>query len=113
MSMTVEDRIAELEQRVMALEKNAQIGELFRDESLMRTEKELIDVHGKYVDKTTAARILGVTRATVYAMLADGRIEGACSGRRVDVRSIARYLCAGEKPKNRRNKHGLDTLEEA
>ena len=113
MSMTVEDRIAELEQRVLALEKLAQIGELFRDESLMRKEKELVDMHGKYVDKSTAARILGVTRATVYAMLADGRIEGACSGRRVDVRSIARYLCAGEKPKNRRNRHGLDTLEEA
>ena len=113
MSMTVEDRIAELEQRVLTLEKLAQIGELFRDESLMRTEKELVDMHGKYVDKSTAARILGVTRATVYAMLADGRIEGACSGRRVDVRSIARYLCAGEKPKNRRNRHGLDTLEEA
>ena len=113
MSMTVEDRIAELEQRVLTLEKFAQIGELFRDESLMRTEKELVDMHGKYVDKSTAARIIGVTRATVYAMLADGRIEGACSGRRVDVRSIARYLCAGEKPKNRRNRHGLDTLEEA
>ena len=113
MSMTVEDRIAELEQRVLTLEKLAQIGELFRDESLMRTEKELVDMHGKYVDKSTAARIIGVTRATVYAMLADGRIEGACSGRRVDVRSIARYLCAGEKPKNRRNRHGLDTLEEA
>ena len=102
-----------LEQRVLTLEKLAQIGELFRDESLMRTEKELVDMHGKYVDKSTAARILGVTRVTVYAMLADGRIEGACSGRRVDVRSIARYLCAGEKPKNRRNRHGLDTLEEA
>ena len=111
MSMTVEDRIAELEQRVLALEKLAQIGELFRDESLMRTEKELIDVHGKYVDKTTAARILGVTRATVYAMLEDGRIEGACEGKRVDVRSIARYIYSG-KPKNRRNRHGLDTLEE-
>ena len=111
--MTVEERMDKLEQRVLALEKLAQIGELFRDESLMRTEKELVDMHGKYVDKSTAARILGVTRATVYAMLADGRIEGACSGRRVDVRSIARYLCAGEKPKNRRNRHGLDTLEEA
>ena len=111
--MTVEERMDKLEQRVLALEKLAQIGELFRDESLMRTEKELVDMHGKYVDKSTAARIIGVTRATVYAMLADGRIEGACSGRRVDVRSIARYLCAGEKPKNRRNRHGLDTLEEA
>ena len=111
--MTPEERMDKLEQRVLALEKLAQIGELFRDESLMRTEKELVDMHGKYVDKSTAARIIGVTRATVYAMLADGRIEGACSGRRVDVRSIARYLCAGEKPKNRRNRHGLDTLEEA
>lgn len=111
--MTPEERMDKLEQRVLALEKLAQIGELFRDESLMRTEKELVDMHGKYVDKSTAARILGVTRATVYAMLKDGRIEGACSGRRVDVRTIARYLCAGEKPKNRRNRHGLDTLEEA
>ena len=110
--MTVEERMDKLEQRVLALEKLAQIGELFRDDSLAHEEKELIDVHGKYVDKTTVAQILGVSRATVYAMLKDGRIKGACSGKRVDVRSIARYLCAG-KPKNRRNRHGLDTLEEA
>ena len=102
--MTVEERMDKLEQRVLALEKLAQIGELFRDDSLMRTEKELVDMYGKYVDKSTAARILGVTRATVYAMLADGRIEGACEGKRVDVRSIARYLCAGEKPKNKGEK---------
>lgn len=95
--MTVEERMDKLEQRVLTLEKLAQIGELLRDDSLMRTEKELVDMHGKYVDKSTAARILGVTRATVYAMLKDGRIKGACSGRRVDVRSIARYLCAGNK----------------
>lgn len=113
MSMTVEERMDDLEKRVLALEKNAQIGELFWDDSLMRKEEELIDMHGEYVDKSTAARILGVTRVTVYAMLKDGRIKGTCSGRRVDVRSIARYMCAGEKPKNRRNRHGLDTLEEA
>ena len=110
--MTVEERMDKLEQRVLTLEKLAQIGELLRDDSLMRTEKELVDMHGKYVDKSTAARILGVSRATVYTMLEDGRIEGACEGKRVDVRSIALYMCA-EKPKNRRNRHGLDTLEEA
>lgn len=110
--MTVEERMDKLEQRVLALEKLAQIGELFRDDSLMRTENELVDMYGKYVDKSTAARILGVTRATVYAMLADGRIEGACEGKRVDVRSIARYIYAGE-PKNRRRKHAADALEEA
>lgn len=101
--MTVEERMDKLEQRVLTLEKLAQIGELFRNESLMRTEKELVDMHGKYVDKSTAARIIGVTRATVYAMLADGRIEGACSGRRVDVRSIARYIYSG-KTKNKGEK---------
>ncbi len=95
--MTVEERMDKLEQRVLTLEKLAQIGELLRDDSLMRTEKELVDMHGKYVDKSTAARILGVSRATVYAMLKDGRIKGACSGRSVDVRSIARHLCAENK----------------
>ena len=97
--MTPEERMDKLEQRVLELEKFAQIGELFRDDSLAHEEKELIDVHGKYVDKTTAARILGVTRATVYAMLKDGRIKGACSGRRVDVRSIARYMASSGKRK--------------
>ena len=97
--MTPEERMDKLEQRVLELEKLAQIGELFRDESLMRTEKELVDMHGTYVDKSTAARILGVTRATVYAMLADGRIKGACGGRRVDVRSIARYMASSGKRK--------------
>ena len=44
------------------------------------------------VDKSLAARIMGVTRSTVYAMLADGRVEAAGGGKRVNVRSIARYL---------------------
>lgn len=99
MSMTVEERMDDLEKRVLALEKNAQIGELFWDDSLMRKEKTLIYEYGEIVDKSTAARILGVTRATVYAMLADGRIKSACSGRRVDVRSIARYMASSGKRK--------------
>ena len=94
MSMTVEDRMDDLERRVMALEKNAQIGELFWDDSLMRKEKTLIYEYGEIVDKSTAARILGVTRATVYAMLSDGRIKGAYGGLRVDVRSIARFMAS-------------------
>lgn len=52
----------------------------------------LIQQYGKYVDKTVAAQILGVTRATVYAMINDGRIRGAYGGRKVDVRSIAAYM---------------------
>lgn len=94
MSMTVEERMDDLEKRVLALEKNAQIGELFWDDSLMRKEKALIYEYGESVYKSTAARILGVTRATVYTMLADGRLKGAFGGRRVDVRSIARFMAS-------------------
>lgn len=53
---------------------------------------ELIRRYGWFVDKSTAAQILDVTRATVYAMLKDGRITGACDGKRVDVLSIAAYI---------------------
>ena len=84
------ERVAELEKRMLMLEEQAQ-----QALSLMRSrgkEEELVSRYGEYVDKTVAAKILGVTRVTVYAMLADGRILGACAGRRVDVRSIARYL---------------------
>ena len=84
------ERMAELERRMLMLEEQAR-----QALSLMQSrskEDELVSRYGEYVDKTVAARILGVTRVTVYAMLADGRILGACAGRRVDVRSIARYL---------------------
>ena len=46
--------------------------------------------YGESVDKSLAARIMGVTRSTVYAMIADGRVESAGAGKRVSVRSIAR-----------------------
>ena len=101
--MTPEERMDKLEQRVMTLEKLAQIGELLRSETIERKEKELVEQYGEHVDKSTAAKILGVTRATVYAMLKDGRIKGACGGKRVDVRSIARYIYSG-KPKNKGEK---------
>ena len=105
-------RMADLERRVLALEERTRRSLWTREEEEARREEALVAQYGEYVDKTATAKILGVTRATVYAMLKDGRIEGACEGKRVDVRSIARYLCTG-KPKNRRIRHGLDTLEEA
>ena len=101
--MTDIEHLANLEQRVRALEMLVQGGELLRSETLERKEKELVDKYGEHVDKSTAAKILGVTRATVYTMLKDGRIKGACEGKRVDVRSIARYIYSG-KPKNKGEK---------
>lgn len=90
-SMSVE-RMADLERRVQALEERTR--RPLWNEGTNRPSKaeELVARYGEYVDKTVAARILGVTRATIYAMLADGRITGACEGRRVDVRSIGRYM---------------------
>lgn len=84
-------RLADLEQRVLALEERARRA-IWNEGAAHGMEDELAQRYGEYVDKTLAAQILGVTRATVYAMLADGRIAGGCSGRRVAVRSIARYM---------------------
>ena len=91
-------RMADLERRVLALEERTRRSLWTQEEARASKEEELMGRYGEYVDKTLTAKILGVTRATVYAMLADGRIEGACSGRRVSVRSIARYMAA---PKSR------------
>ena len=91
-------RMADLERRVLALEERTRRSLWTQEAALASKEAELLGRYGEYVDKTLTAKILGVTRATVYAMLADGRIEGACSGRRVSVRSIAHYMTA---PKSR------------
>jgi excisionase family DNA binding protein len=85
-------RMADLEQRIAALENRTRRVLWSGMDSLSSREDDLVLRFGEYVDKTAAAEILGVTRATIYAMLADGRIESACAGRRVDVRSIARYM---------------------
>ncbi len=86
------ERVKDLEKRVKTLEERDRAA-LWAD--LVKSvggEDDLVAAHGEYVDKSTAAQILGVTRMTVYAMIADGRIESAYEGKRVIVRSIARYM---------------------
>lgn len=98
-------RMADLEQRILALENRTRRVLWSGMDSQQNREDGLVLRYGEYVDKTAAAQILGVTRATVYAMLSDGRIEAACAGRRVDVRSIARYMnCSGCGVKRRGRK---------
>lgn len=94
-------RIEDMEKRIVALEERLRSA-LWDDNKTLREER-LVNKYGEFVDKTQAAKILVVTRATVYTMLADGRIEGACEGKRVSVRSIARYLAA-PKSRGRRGK---------
>ena len=82
-------RIRQLEQRVFALEEMLHQADQLRKKT---AEEALVAKYGESVDKSLAARIMGVTRSTVYAMIADGRVESAGAGKRVSVRSIARYL---------------------
>ena len=82
-------RIRQLEQRVFALEETLHQADQLRKKT---AEEALVAKYGESGDKSLAARIMGVTRSTVYAMIADGRVESAGAGKRVSVRSIARYL---------------------
>lgn len=114
-----EKNLKDLESRVKALEERMR--DHFWVGGSNKAEEDLVGRYGEYVDKTATAKILGVTRATVCAMLEDGRIEAAHGGRKVSVRSVARYI-ASPKPRSNRIKcgiwrkeaqNGTDTLEEA
>lgn len=52
-----------------------------------RTPSEI----GETCNKNDAAKLLGVTRCTVYNMIKDGRIRAASDGRRVVTESIDEY----------------------
>lgn len=60
-------------------------------------EALMVKAYGEVCKKVDAARILGRNIGTINAMLTDGRLEAACEGTRVDVRSIARYIAAPAK----------------
>lgn len=82
----LEMRVRTLEEKLANLEKKVSLKvDLTLDDILVRR-------HGEVVNKAVAARMLGVTRCTIYAMIKDGRIDAACDGKNVSVRSIARYM---------------------
>lgn len=62
--------------------------------TLREREDLLVAQHGEVISISGAARILSRARPTIYGMLEDGRLDYACEGTRVDVRSIARYIMA-------------------
>lgn len=57
-------------------------------------EELMVRAYGEVCKRTEAARMLNRNIGTINAMLTDGRLEPACEGSRVDVRSIARYIAA-------------------
>ena len=52
----------------------------------------LCATHGEACDQTKAAQILGCSTRLIRDALQDGRLESACGGTRVNVRSIAAYI---------------------
>ena len=61
-----------------------------------RTPNEI----GETCNKNDAAKLLGVTRCTVYNMIKDGRIRTTSDGRRVVTQSIDEYKNKVEKDPN-------------
>lgn len=61
--------------------------------TLESTESLYVKSYGEVCSKAQAARILSVDQRTISRMMADGRLKDACIGRKVNVRSIARFVC--------------------
>lgn len=56
-----------------------------------RTEA-MVTRYGEVCSKVTAAKAIHCSTQTITHMLEDGRLNAACEGKRVDVRSLARYI---------------------
>lgn len=54
----------------------------------------MVLIHGEVCKKAAAAKILDCSAAQINQMIRDGRLDAACEGSMVDVRSIARYIAA-------------------
>ena len=62
-----------------------------KDKRETRVES-MVRMYGEVCSKAQASRILNCSFQTVNNMLRDGRLETACGGEKVDVRSIAEYI---------------------
>ena len=57
----------------------------------------MVLLHGEVCGKREAGKILGCGTAHINSMLEDGRLDYACEGKKVCVRSIARYIAEPRK----------------
>ena len=83
------ERVIDLEKRVAHLEELMKIPV---DCGKHPAYGSLVEQYGLYVNKSKAAEILGITRATIYTMILDGRLEGRMGGTKVSVESIERFI---------------------
>ena len=92
----LEKRLETVEDRLAAIEKNP---EVFTGDECIRA---IVEKHPVSMTKTKAAEILNVTRQTVYAMIADGRLRETGMGR-ISTTSLIKLL-KGPVVKRRRPK---------
>lgn len=57
-------------------------------------ERLMVECYGEACSFVVAGKVIGRSPATIRKMAGDGRIRFACEGTRIDVRSLARYICA-------------------
>lgn len=60
--------------------------------TLQERTQAMLMMYGEVCSRSEAARMLRKDSRTINAMLADGRLEWACGGTMVDVRSIAQFI---------------------
>lgn len=99
------EKLAQLEGRVRTLEETVRRPTWKQEATCKQKHAELCARYGETVNKSEAAEILGVTRATIYAMLEDGRLRGACE-RKVSVQSIAEHIVLGTRKSKEAKKRG-------
>lgn len=75
----------------------------------MIDEEKMVERYGEVCNKRTAGRILSRSASCINAMLKDGRLDEACAGTMVSVRSIARYISA---PRLEENKARIRRIKE-
>ena len=83
-------RMAALSARVAVLEKKLSAADGNEGVRQLRIK------HSLHMTKTEAAQELGVTRATIYAMIADGRLETNATGK-VTTDSLVRLITGEAK----------------
>ena len=52
----------------------------------------MVDRYGEACKIEQACEAMNVSRTTMYRLVTDGKIKTACEGRRIDVRSMAKYI---------------------
>lgn len=69
--------------------------------TLEERTNDMLARYGEVCTKATACKILSRGNKYISRLIAEGALEGACAGKMVDVRSIARLICMPEQIKDR------------